>query len=377
PHPHGHPASRHGWSPGHGAAQARRGDSRYPGHRADSLGDEGRRGAHPRRRVRRLHRQADAIPGFSDSGRGAVGREMNQAPGVADHIQRILIVVDERPNRQVLEAMLVPEGVAISTACSGEEALALVTLEPPDLILLDVMMPGMDGYHVARTLKGSAATQNIPIIMITALGDRDARMRGLDAGAEDFLSKPVDRAELCVRVRNLLRLKAYGDLLGKHSEMLERKVAARTADLAVRTQALEENAAALRRSEERTNYALGGARMGVWEIDIATRRLTWSQTMASVFGLPREQAPTRVTAFMALVHPDDRRAVEDAMADAIRAGTDFEKEFRVLWPDGSTHWMAGRSRMMRDAAGRPPRLLGVGADISDRKSLEAQLRQSQ
>ena len=73
------------------------------------------------------------------------------------------------------------------------------------------MMPGMDGYQVAAALKGNPATKNIPIIMVTALDDRDARLLGLSAGAEDFLTKPVDRAELCVRVRNLLRLKAPSD----------------------------------------------------------------------------------------------------------------------------------------------------------------------
>ena len=107
----------------------------------------------------------------------------------------------------------------------------MVAQHPPDLILLDVMMPGMDGYQVAAKIKGNLATKNIPIIMVTALDDRNARMLGLSAGAEDFLTKPVDRAELCVRVRNLLRLKAYGDYYDKYSQMLEGEVASRTADL--------------------------------------------------------------------------------------------------------------------------------------------------
>ncbi len=108
----------------------------------------------------------------------------------------------------------------------------MVARQPPDLILLDIMMPGMNGHEVAATdQRQSRPTRNIPIIMVTALDDRSARMRGLSAGAEDFLSKPVDRAELCVRVRNLLRLKAYGDYHDQYSQLLEREVAARTADL--------------------------------------------------------------------------------------------------------------------------------------------------
>jgi signal transduction histidine kinase len=109
--------------------------------------------------------------------------------------------------------MLKSEGYVLRTALNGEEALAIVAAEPPDIILLDVMMPGMDGYEAAGKIKANPTSKNIPVIMLTALDDRNARMLGLSAGAEDFLTKPVDRAELCVRVRNLLRLKAYGDKL--------------------------------------------------------------------------------------------------------------------------------------------------------------------
>ena len=106
--------------------------------------------------------------------------------------------------------------------------------------------------------------------------------------------------------------------------------------------------------------------------------------MAPLFGVTPAQAPTSAGAFFALIHPDDRRMVEDSVtAQAVREGADYreaandEVEFRVLWPDGSTRWIAGRARMLRDADDKPERLLGVGTDITDRKSLEAQLRLSQ
>jgi signal transduction histidine kinase len=132
---------------------------------------------------------------------------------ISDPPARVLIVDDERRNLELLKIMLKSDGYVLRTALSGEEALAIVASEPPDLILLDVMMPGMDGYEAAGKIKANPATKNIPVIMLTALDDRNARMLGLSAGAEDFLTKPVDRAELSVRVRNLLRLKAYGDKL--------------------------------------------------------------------------------------------------------------------------------------------------------------------
>jgi diguanylate cyclase (GGDEF)-like protein len=145
--------------------------------------------------------------------------------------ETILIVDDEPQNRRLLEALLAPEGYDTVTAATGEAALALVADSPPDLILLDIMMPGMDGYEVATALKANVLTAGIPIIMVSAQSDRNARLRGLEAGAEDFLTKPVDRGELWLRVRNLLRLKELTDSLQEQSLGLEEQVLARTADL--------------------------------------------------------------------------------------------------------------------------------------------------
>jgi diguanylate cyclase (GGDEF)-like protein/PAS domain S-box-containing protein len=143
----------------------------------------------------------------------------------------ILIVDDEERNRRLLELLLRPEGYATITAADGQAALAAVAEHSIDLILLDVMMPSMDGYQLAGILKAGADTKSIPIIMVTAHVDRETRMAALAAGVEEFLTKPVDRAELWLRVRNLLRLKEYGDFLVDYSTVLERQVDERTADL--------------------------------------------------------------------------------------------------------------------------------------------------
>ena len=143
----------------------------------------------------------------------------------------ILIVDDNPQNVVLLEALLQPEGYRTVSARNGETALGLVAEQSPDLILLDVMMPGMTGYQVAGILKANPATANIPIIMITAQYDRHARLAGLNAGAEEFLTKPFDCTELWVRVRNLLRLKEYGDFLLNHNRILDEQVQQRTAQL--------------------------------------------------------------------------------------------------------------------------------------------------
>lgn len=123
-----------------------------------------------------------------------------------NYTTRILIVDDDARNVKVLEAMLLAEGHATLAANSGKRALQVATTEIPDLILLDVMMPDMNGFEVVEKLKGHAATQDIPIIMITALDDRESRLYALQAGADEFISKPVDRTELLVRVKSILAL---------------------------------------------------------------------------------------------------------------------------------------------------------------------------
>jgi CheY-like chemotaxis protein len=117
---------------------------------------------------------------------------------------RILIVDDEPKNRKLLEAMLAPEGFLFLTAASGAEALAILPGQAPDLILLDVMMPGVDGYQVAAQIKARADTTHIAIVLLSALNDQNSRTHGMNVGADAFVTKPVDRAELCARVSTLL-----------------------------------------------------------------------------------------------------------------------------------------------------------------------------
>ncbi len=124
---------------------------------------------------------------------------------------RILVVDDTQANRELLEGLLTREGYTVQTAADGEEALAAVQRDPPDLVLLDVMMPKLDGFAVCRRLKQDPATRLLPVVLITALQEREDKINGINAGADDFLTKPVNAHELRARTRSLVRLKRYTD----------------------------------------------------------------------------------------------------------------------------------------------------------------------
>ncbi len=131
---------------------------------------------------------------------------------------RILVVDDVEANVRLLEAKLTLEYYDVITATDGPSALSAAAREQPDIVLLDVMMPGMDGFEVCRRLKAEAATKHIPVVLVTALDGREDRIRGLEAGADDFLTKPLDDVVLFARVRSLSRLKLVMDELREREE---------------------------------------------------------------------------------------------------------------------------------------------------------------
>ena len=275
---------------------------------------------------------------------------------------QVLIVDDDRHNRELLEVMLAGEGYVLLTAASGEDALAIVAEGSTDLILLDVMMPGMNGYQVTAEIKGNAASKNIPVILVTALDDRAARMLGLSLGAEDFLSKPVDRAELCVRVRNLLRLKAYGDYHDRYSKMLEGEVGSRAADLV--------------ESERLYRSTFDAAPVGIVHVELDGRWSRVNQRLCELLGYTRDELTT--VAIQELVRSDD--AVGEAgsfrnmMAGRMDRHVVDEKRFRRH--DGTFVWARVNMSVHRDAEGRPQHFILVIEDITERRALEAQVRQA-
>ena len=145
--------------------------------------------------------------------------------------QKILVVDDQPKNVKLLADILTVKGYGVTTAQSGAQALQSIRSEPPDLVLLDVMMPDLDGYEVCRAIRADPATAILPVVMVTALDASEERAKGLEAGADDFLTKPVNQVELMARVRSLMRVKTLYDQLAELNAGLEKRVAEQVAEL--------------------------------------------------------------------------------------------------------------------------------------------------
>lgn len=134
----------------------------------------------------------------------------------------VLVVDDNAQNAELLEAYLDDLGISVAVAHDGQAALDAVAGDPPDLILMDIMMPRMSGYQATERLKGDPKTKDIPIIMVTALGEVGDVERAVDCGADDFLTKPVNKLELLTRVRSLLRVRQLQTDLDKAQNQLRK-----------------------------------------------------------------------------------------------------------------------------------------------------------
>jgi PAS domain S-box-containing protein len=243
---------------------------------------------------------------------------------------RVLIVDDDVNARLTVEALLLREGHDLAFASSGTEALAKISELVPDLVLLDVMMPGMDGFEVCRRLRSIPHLSTVPVIMVTSLDDRDSRLQGIEAGADDFIAKPLDGAELRARVRTVARLNRYRRLLDEQSRRQEAEDEVRRLyqELQHYVEGLEETVAQrtheLKVERDRTQAILDALGEAVVVVDIGGTIQYVNPAAVSLTGYAKEE----MLGQSLLLWQRDRQPTElnDQIWEAIRTGSVWRGE---------------------------------------------------
>ncbi len=280
-----------------------------------------------------------------------------------------ILVVDDTPaNLRLLTNILAEQGYRVRPALGGALALRSVAMKPPDLILLDVRMPEMDGYAVCQQLKADPLVRSVPVIFISALNEPTDKIQGFAAGGVDYITKPFEPSEVLVRIRTHLELWRLQQRQEQIQIELERRVEERTAELA-------EANRALRRSEERLRLVIDATSDGVWDWDPRTGLSFYSDRWYAMLGYtPGEFEPIHAN-WIDRIHPDDRAAVEAAIQAHFDSGAEYNTEFRMRAKSGDWRWIHSRGKLTeRDDAGHPLRMVGTHADITARKRAEAELQ---
>jgi PAS domain S-box-containing protein len=268
---------------------------------------------------------------------------------------RVLIVDDNADLRRYV-ARLLSTQFEVITAADGATALEIVQREKPDLVLSDVMMPRLDGFGLLSAIRSRPELATIPVILLSARAGEESRIEGLDAGADDYLVKPFSGRELMARVNVHLQMAR----IRGHAQEREREL---------RTRA-EEFASALRESSERLSASLAAAGTGTFRWNLRTNVLDFDESLVRLFGLAPGQKTRSLDEFIQLVHPDDRLRVKPACDRCVREGSNFDLEFRITLPDGSTRWLDDKARASFGEDGKPAYMTGACVDITRRKQAE-------
>lgn len=245
----------------------------------------------------------------------------------------ILIVDDNELNREILSHHLRSAGYDAITATGGQEAVQLAEAGGIDLILLDVMMPDIDGFETLSRLRAIATITELPIIMITALSQSQDVIKALSLGANDYITKPVDTAVALARIRTQILL--------------------------------QQSERALRESQERYALAAEGANDGLWDWDLRSKAIYFSPRWINMLGV-EENALTSAEGWFGRIHPDDRSRIKTDIDRHLKGDSpNFAAEYRILHHNGSYIWVFCRGLAVRDALGNPYRMAGSQTDITD------------
>ncbi len=277
----------------------------------------------------------------------------------------ILIVDDARDSLELLNRILDERRYRVRLATSGHLALRSIAAKLPDLILLDVQMPEMDGYEVCRRLKSNGHSRNVPVIFISAHDETAKKVEGFKAGGVDFITKPFEREEVLARVETQLRLHDF-------TEHLEQQVDQRTQQLVREFLARERAQELLRKSEKRYSEIVEGTDNLITEVDVKGRFVFVNEAARKVFGLPPKACMGR-SAFD-FVHPDDRRITYQSFLQWIedkKPGVTFEN--RQMSRSGKVTDMHWTINLNFDDKGDIASVKSIARDVTEQKKTQAAL----
>ena len=293
----------------------------------------------------------EAAGALSTAGLGAITPDGALRTGSG---KAVLLADDNADMRRYVARLLEGQGYRVTAVGDGEAAFAAAAAAPPDLILTDVMMPKRDGFGLLRAVRQDPRTAGIPVIMLSARAGEEAKIEGLDAGADDYLVKPFAARELLARVN-------------ANIQMAEMRREANRAIWASEQQ--------VRISQDRLSMALSTGGVGIFEWEIETDTVAVLGPIAELFGVNRAEAEAAglpLASFLAGIHPQDRARVQETIARAISTSTSFQAEYRVTGSDRERIVLAvGRlSAMPR----RGRRLAGVIIDVTEQRRVEQALQ---
>ncbi|PVV27585.1 MAG: hypothetical protein B6D79_01650 [gamma proteobacterium symbiont of Ctena orbiculata] len=294
-------------------------------------------------------------------------------PMSTSQYNKVLVVDDNASNLKLLIELLTKEGYTVYPAINGELALEFVKAMLPDLILLDIKMPGLDGYDVCQQLKTNQTTNSIPIIFLSALEDEHDKVKGFQAGGVDYITKPFQPEELLARVGNQLRLREL-------SEGLEHEVNTRTLKLSLTNNQLKEEIIhrkeveeALRESRQRLGNIVFNSPGAIyrcandehWSMEFISAAIT------QITGFPSEDfLHNQVRSFASIIHPDDRQSVADGVASGLANDGRYAMDFRLVAADGRLRWVHKHGLAVFTSDGKIACLDGIIVDITEQRKAQ-------
>jgi signal transduction histidine kinase len=269
---------------------------------------------------------------------------------------RIVLAEDNADMRAYIRRLLETDGYRVIPVSDGAAALKECLKQTPDLVLSDVMMPVMDGFSLLQQLRADVRTETIPVILLSARAGEEARIEGLNAGADDYLVKPFGARELMARVEGAIRLMRVRREAARREEQLKSLVETAQAN------------ARLQLSQERLNLALAAAEMGLWELNTTTRKLLLNDMAYTLCDIDRKQEPLYWEDLIERVHQQDRALVNQVPSWSATE-TVTQIEYRSESADNATHWLRLIGRAM-DENPATTRIHGVVQDVTVHKLSE-------